>query len=71
MKKHNETNFETEYIILESFNSVELVKKVNEYIKMGWEPIGGVSLGVYENDEAYDNCIYAQAMYKRNQSLKQ
>ncbi len=35
-----------DYIIVESVGMEKLVAKVNEYIKKGWKPIGGVAVGV-------------------------
>lgn len=41
----------------------ELEKKVNEFIKEGWEPQGGIAIERYGEISAY----YFQAMIKREE----
>ena len=49
-----------EYDIVSSDNCSKLRDYVNRYIKNGWVPHGGVSIGVHENRDK----IYLQAIVK-------
>ena len=51
-----------EYIILSDSDFKELERKVNEKIKEGWQPIGGIDSNVFEG-----GLEYLQAMiFKRD-----
>jgi hypothetical protein len=51
-----------EYWILYAYKSDELLKGVNEEIKKGWQPLGGVS--VTSTGTHNDFVLYAQAIVK-------
>jgi hypothetical protein len=57
---------EIEYMILEEKFCEDLVKAVEEYLELGWEPLGGVTvaaggLGTYGGYRTY----YCQAMTRK------
>lgn len=54
----------TNYLILKQNNTASLVKQVEEYIDLGWEPLGGVA-AVY--DSRLDIIDIIQAMIKKTQ----
>lgn len=50
------------YQIVQSYNEIDFVKKVNEELKDGWELVGGVCVAVPEHAATR----YAQAMIMRD-----
>ena len=54
------------YRITDALSSVQLTTYVNELIKAGWRPIGGVSI----SGKYHGTMVYAQAMVTDNMSLK-
>ena len=54
------------YKIIESTDKERLIEYVNNDIKEGFEPLGGISV-TYANDY----CTYAQALYKKQLADKQ
>lgn len=52
------------YIVLMSWNSVELAKKVNQKIKEGYSLVGGVSMSVYLLPNSEPSFRFVQAMFK-------
>lgn len=56
----------SDYTILEGYNASELSSRVNNLLRRGWEPVGGVALAVgHEGVEEPSFDIWAQAMIKR------
>jgi hypothetical protein len=53
------------YIILESWDSQELVKEVNEYIGKGYDPVGGMSVKTETSSRIIDSisCEYGPDSY--------
>lgn len=58
-----------QYMAVEAGTAEELNEKVNEKIKEGWKPLGGVAISLSESDE-YQYFVIAQAMTTNNMSLK-
>ena len=54
------------YRITDALSSVQLTTYVNELIKAGWRPIGGVSI----SGKLHGAMVYAQAMVTDNMNLK-
>lgn len=54
----------TEYTILITLSPGELVKLVNEHIKQGWQPIGGVQMQVAPPIDGQAQTYSLQAMVK-------
>lgn len=55
-----------EYMVVEVIGDVnELVAKVNNHIKQGWKPLGGIAVDIPDTSEraGSDDCFY-QAMIK-------
>lgn len=52
------------YIVLMSYNQVELAKKVNQKIKEGYSLVGGVSTSVYLLPNSEPSFRFVQAMFK-------
>jgi hypothetical protein len=53
-----------EYKAIECQTTEQLIGEVNRLIADGWEPIGGISASLSENDE-YQYFVAAQAMIRR------
>lgn len=54
------------YQIIESRHSLKLVEKVNEELKKGWLPLGGVAISCwFEPGASSAETLYVQAMTKR------
>lgn len=53
-----------EYRILTAGNTVDLEKKVREYISQGWTPQGGVSMILNSGGMMYSTKEYNQAMVR-------
>jgi hypothetical protein len=58
------------YKVIETSTPGELVEKVNEDIKAGWEPQGGVNIIRYEREDPHKHYVefyyeYGQAMIHR------
>ena len=56
-----------EYIVLQNYDSLELVDEVNDHIKSGFIPIGGVHSNIiYQSNIRPDNFLhnFYQAMVK-------
>lgn len=51
----------TEYIIISLYNYRDVINSVNNYIKEGWQPLGGISIALYG-----EKTVYAQAMIKND-----
>jgi hypothetical protein len=54
-----------EYAIVGSADAHEVAENVQKLIEKGWEPLGGVSCGLSENED-YRYVMFAQAMIKRS-----
>ena len=54
------------YRITDALSSVQLTTHVNELIKDGWRPIGGLSI----SGKYHGTMVYAQALVTDNMSLK-
>lgn len=56
----------TEYIIVHAEGTQPLTEKVNEYIKEGWQPLGGVTVVQidYTEQNLGKDVRWAQAMVK-------
>ena len=54
------------YRITDALSSVQLTTYVNELIKDGWRPIGGLSI----SGKYHGTMVYAQAMVTDNMRLK-
>ena len=57
------------YKAIETGTVEGLTEQVNELIKEGWEPIGGVSTSLSESDEYQYSCV-AQALVKKDLTRK-
>lgn len=55
------------YIVVEQYDIAMLEKEVNDYIKKGYEPIGGIAIYIDDDSSKLlkDNLFY-QAMYKKD-----
>ena len=53
-----------DYIVVNEGTIEEVVKKVNQRIRQGYEPIGGIAITLSESDE-YSYFDVAQAMVKK------
>lgn len=51
----------TDYIIVQEVYDAQMERSVNDHIKDGWQPLGGIS--VIENEDG--DKVYYQAMVKR------
>jgi hypothetical protein len=55
-----------DYTILEADDSSTLSTRVNALIRIGWEPVGGVSVSHYRDaPEEADQELWAQALINR------
>lgn len=52
------------YAVIESESLPELISEVNEYIKRGWEPLGGISV---IHEPIGDNYFHYQSIIKRGE----
>ena len=51
-----------EYRIVEECDKYNCAERVQELMKDGWQPLGGVSVTAGENDYGYDVFYYIQAL---------
>lgn len=54
----------TEYTIVIGISPTELVTKVNEHIKQGWQPIGGVCIATAKTLGDKTTTVSCQSMTK-------
>lgn len=55
-----------QYTIVFDLAPNDLIKKVNDMIKDGWQPIGGIALGIMHPEGDHQKTIQLQAMVKEN-----
>jgi hypothetical protein len=53
-----------EYKVLVHSDQTELIQLVNDAIKDGWQPQGGVSVPLFINSLGQETVFFAQAMIK-------
>ena len=51
-----------QYTVVEEHNRDELIKKVNELIQQGWQPLGGIAVSTVA--PILRNYMYCQALIK-------
>ena len=54
------------YKVVDSLSALHLTQVVNDEIKLGWKPIGGVSI----TGEFHGTLVYAQALGTHDNRLK-
>lgn len=58
------------YIVMNAFDLINLIENVNDLIKKGWEPLGGISETVdSKTDDLYEH-QYCQAMINNKRRKK-
>jgi hypothetical protein len=54
----------THYMVITQRDISELVRAVNDSIKLGWQPVGGIALGLGSEGGTTKAAIFYQAMIK-------